>query len=479
MPKKRPRPSDVNMKNFETNAKRRIEDWTLGFDLSVSQLEIINRMHVICQGQAYSEAFAVVDDEDVTNRLTRGHDVTFGDFSKPSFGVVASGVMTEFDCDGNFEDDLPASKTSFPSDDEQPRNARTSALAIRCDTLDSLRTTTASETSIREMSSPTTSEHDETDATRNKTPRPLSRKRIRICPLDEQTKLSRHLDARDPSSYVRVMKRRVIQDKRTDIICAPSWVPKGAAPALLDMWTRMRRKRANEIGGDNDDDDEMRSKKRRTREASDLEEIEILRGNDTVRSSNAMSLLGDTSAFADQDESNKSNKIVREDPSNDPVDFADHVERDDVDDSFSNDGRISSIGRVSDFPRDSVSLVDHVASLDESAIQMIRVLKRAGLGEYEDDAPVSLQDIIATLCNDSGGTHLRDMGLTKTPCRSNAHFAASIFSQILVLKSRDVVDVRQNAHNQRHFLHGAPVHDIMISRGPLFETEPIREIMAF
>ena len=88
---------------------------------------------------------------------------------------------------------------------------------------------------------------------------------------------------------------------------------------------------------------------------------------------------------------------------------------------------------------------------------MFRLLVRSGLVD-SDSKTLFLQDMINPFVSRDAILDHRHFRLSNGPVRSNKHFVASAFAQLLVLKSRDVVNVVQDKS----------MGEIIVSPGKLF-----------
>ena len=154
----------------------------------------------------------------------------------------------------------------------------------------------------------------------------------------------------------------------------------------------------------------------------------------------------------------------------------------DDDEPFHDFERMSSIGRASDFfehRSSSRRTIDARDTLDPAAIAMLRCLKSNGL-DQDSDACITLSDMLETLIETR---QHRDASLSSNGlCRSDAHFAACAFGQLLVLKTRDVVDVVQQepinttqdallfAFDSAPSPSQSGIGEILITEGPMFAT---------
>ena len=297
------------------------------------------------------------------------------------------------------------------------------------------------------------------------TPIAPSKKRIRLCAIDVNTKLqfarpapltfvgaqfdlesvcseTDDTDSTASSSFHRrkLKKRKIRRSGENLVIVGPSFLMGGAAPALMELW-----------------------KKKQTSSAT-VPQIEQLRAGDGAsRRSSVLDLTDDVSRKLDFEDEEDAAMMV---PLDSPPPFDDD-ETPPEDDPFNASNRPSSIGRVSDFP--PAFDIDETKSrgLNDSSVQMFRLLVRSGLVDSDSETMLLRDTIYPYVSRDAILDH-RHFRLSNGPVRSHKHFAASAFAQLLVLTSRDVINVSQND----------PMGEIVVSPGRCF-TELASMVSAF
>ena len=452
--RKRRQDTDINIKNFEKNAKQRFEEWEAeDLDLEKLQRDLLKHVRQARLDEIDLSTIGNVTmiDDDISMIASRS-------FGQPSFGIetdVNAFVDDEEDEIKLAEEDafsppLPPSPVMMNDDDDK----------VRLSSLNAIRPPRVSSPSPSSGAPPPSLGGDETASqftTNSATPIAPSKKRLRLCAIDQNTKLqfarpgpfafassrfgviasgSESDDTNSTASssfYNRKRKKRkfrsAVDSLMNLVIVGPSFLMGGAAPALMDMWKRrtsvpqIEKLRAGSVGS------------RRSSVLDFSEDDDVSRKLDFEDDNNGMAPLDSPPpSFEDQDDFSPAN------------------------DEFSSFNRASSIGRFSEIP--PTFEIDRTKTkergLNDASLQMFRLLVRSGL--VDENSKTSLSEMIEPFVSHDAVMDHRHFRLSNGPCRSSKHFAASAFAQLLVLKSRDVVNVSQ--------LNS--MGEIIVSAGPHF-----------
>jgi len=494
MPKGK-RTHNIDIKHFDTNVERRLDEWTATF----SEMDMLLDMDTL-RGIHTLRDDELTLFESQTRRATRplfthmeDRRIEYGSedddresttFGKPSFGAEIGGAIEfeTFEDDSRVEDTLPPQ--SFADED-------------RCVPTDSLNTIRTDDDATKRATPTKKRPHDDGSSTSSESDvhsiTPHKQKRIRLCKKDRNTKLT--VQRPDPGIFVRKLKRArhaALETTRSPLYRHPpertrgergdgAWFPipsyafdgatyVGAAPDLLNIWKlRQHPHVKSALFGE-------RTTATTTSDVEhddDLASVERLRGDNDEDDSRRP-----VSAFSSEDEDRDGVDIdgrfsIFEAYDDEPLlrqDGPEHL-MEDVRSYGTLGGRPSSIGRISDAMSISIEGDESVLSatrLDAAAIAMLLFLKRSGLDGSELNVCITLRDCLDAILYDR--RQHRSVAISNNGvCRSDKHFAACAFSQMLVLKMRGVVDVHQESHDMGAF-YDAPEHremnPIEISEGP-------------
>ena len=257
--RKRRRDTDVNMKDFEKNAKQRFEEWEAEGELDLERLERDLLKHVrqskLNEIDLSTIGNVTVDREDEISMIASRS------FGQPSFGIETdvNAFVDQYDDEIKFDEDDAFS----PPPPMSPVSNK-----IKPDALNAIRPQRVSSPAPSSTAAPSLGDDDDaatmvSQVTSNATPLAPSKKHIRLCAIDVNTKLQfarpapltfagtrfdldslcsetdDDTDSTASSSFPRKLKRRKIRRSSENlVIVGPSFLMGGAAPALMELWKK-------------------------------------------------------------------------------------------------------------------------------------------------------------------------------------------------------------------------------------------------